>query len=164
MTISWSKIPTKLPWTTSSNGPAARRRALTSIVIAPLLGVASHAVVANPWSDHGPLAHTIAREAACAGAEKLLLGGTPLEIEWAAIDRLVTGGFRKVHGYEVLVSHRSSDQGRISADFSVAVSIVHQDKHYLLEELIDYRPSWAVQSVFVDEVNFDQCTRDRLEA
>lgn len=159
MTISWNKFVSRLHWIINWNEPAARRRALVLTVIALLLGVTSHAVVAQPWRDHGAQAHAIAQEAACASAEKLLLGGTPLEINGAAINRLIKGGFRSVHGYEVLVTHRSIDHGPNGAGFSVVVSLTHQDMHYLLEEFIDYRPSWAVQSVVVDEANFDQCTR-----
>ena len=162
MTICWNEIEAKLRWVTNWNRLVARRPALASAVIASLFGGMSHAVLAQPWNDHGALAHAMTQEAACAGAATLLFGGTPLEIKMAAIDHLVKGGFRKVHGYEVLVTHRSIDHELNGSDFSVTVSVVHQDQHYLLEELIDYRPSWTVQSVVVDEAEFDQCNRDLL--
>ena len=134
------------------------KRALGLLITAAFVVVASHTVAARPWHDHRPLAQVITRAAACAGAEELLRGGIPLEIEMAAISRLAKN-FRRVHGHEVLVTQKSTDQGQSSPEFSIAVSLTHQQEHYLLEDFVGYRPTWVVQSVIVDEANFDQCAR-----
>ena len=154
----WSRLASGLRRTACRHKLPARRRALVFAAMVPLLLATSHVVIAKPWHDHGELAQAMARDAACAGAVQMLLGAAPLDIQEAVIGRLVTSGFRTVHGHEVVVTHGSSDDGTSAADFPLAVRISYRDEHYLLEDVIAYARSWAVTSVVVDEADIDECT------